>query len=259
MKSFKRKKSIQFGRCLKSHFLRRTLDFNSSALTETTFRIPPAPPLPSSFDDQKSFETLKSTDFSQAIQTSPSSLTPTTPKNRRRTPLTPEILALTKLRRPEHIKSSIAQRIEELKIASSSSTTQQRQENIKSTDLVVTCDLQNTPQERLWLKEQIQNSTPMKFFNTPQYLQLNDRIFTVRSFEFLDQHQIRFHTVEQTTFIPQCLKQLNILTILIIIFLRLVENALTNLSIPGIPILLNLIYVLVLITIAILLLLNQKQ
>ena len=98
----------------------------------------------------------------------------------------------------------------------------------------------------------------MKLFNTPQYLQLNERLFTIRSLEYLDQQQVRFHAVEQSSLIPQCLKQMNILTILIISILRLIENALANLSIPGIPILLNLIYVLVLITIALLLLIKQK-
>ncbi|CAF4492930.1 unnamed protein product, partial [Rotaria magnacalcarata] len=66
-------------------------------------------------------------------------------RNRRRTPLTPDVLALTKLRRPEHIKSSIAQRIEELKQASvvNSQTSDEKPSMIsteKTNDLLVTCE-----------------------------------------------------------------------------------------------------------------------
>ena len=335
-------KSIYLGRCVKHRFIRRfssltsskkldllllspslpttSLDRNTSALPEQpifrsglmlpTFNtrhedfssIPPAPPLPSTFSQQLSSETIKSTDFSKAIKSHLSSITPSGTdlsqsmlirpsqiiepppiismtkstiysnpigknnhlRNRRRTPLTPDVLALTKLRRPEHIKSSIAQRIEELKHASSIHTSVPDDKPIRETqtDLLVTCEYKNIENERTWLKEQTQLKSPIRFSNTNNSLHLNNRLFHIRSIEFLDQHNVRFYAREQPSeenFFTKYFKQISILTILIISILRLIENILSNLSIPGVQIILNFIYIFILITIVVLLLGNQKQ
>ena len=276
------------------------LNRNTSALPEKPiFRsglmIPPAPPLPPNFTEKLSSETIKSTDFSKAIKSHMSSITPsgtdlsqsmtirpsqiTEPPpiiqicrskvysnpirkpslhhhQRRRTPLTPEVLALTKLRRPEHIKSSIAQRIEELKQASliSTSISDEKPPMEATTDLLaITCEYKNNEAERHWLKEQTK-------LNTNNYLQLNNRLFLIRSIEFLDNKNVRFYAREhyEENFLTKYFKQISILTILIISILRLIENTLSNLSIPGIQIILNVIYIFILITIAIILLTNQK-
>ena len=334
-------KSIYLGRCVKHRFIRRfssltsskkldlfflsppipssSLNQNTSALPEQpifrsglmlpTFnrhedlnKIPPAPPLPSTFNERLSSETIKSTDFSKAIKSHMSSITPSGTdlsqsmlirpsqisepppiismakstiyshpisknnhlRSRRRTPLTPDVLALTKLRRPEHIKSSIAQRIEELKQASSIHTPISDEKPIREThgDLLVTCEYKNNESERTWLKEQTQLKSPIRFSNTNNYLHLNNRLFQIRSIEFLDQHNVRFYAREQHSdenFLTKYFKQISILTILIISILRLIENTLSNLSIPGIQIILNFIYIFILITIAIILLTNPKQ
>jgi hypothetical protein len=300
----------------------QTLNLNTSAFTEsppkailrsgimlTTFnrnqdispltKIPPAPPLPSTFNGKLSSETLKSTEFSKAIKSHSSSITPSGTdlsqsmlirpsqiieppqiiqmaksrtysnpiikpnlRNRRRTPLTPDVLALTKVRRPEHIKSSIAQRIEELKQASLINN-QISDENSteKPTDLLITCEYKNNEIERNWLKEQTKLNSSIQFLNTNNYLQLNDRLFIIRSIEFIDNTNLRFYAQEQSYedhFLTKYFKQISILTILILSILRLIENTLSNLSIPGIQIILNLIYVFILITIAIILLTNQR-
>lgn len=334
-------KSIYLSRCVKHRFIRRfssltsskkvdllirspsipsaSLNRNTSALPEQpifraglmlpTFNrhedlniIPPAPPLPSTFNEKLSTETIKSTDFSKAIKGHLSSITPSgtdlsqsmlirpsqitepTPiismtkstiysnpigknnhlRNRRRTPLTPDVLALTKLRRPEHIKSSIAQRIEELKHASSIHTSLSEEKPIREThtDLLVTCEYKNIEHERTWLKEQSQLKSPIRFSNTTNYLHLNNRLFHIRSIEFLDQHNVRFYAREQSSeenFLTKYFKQISILTILIISILRLIENILSNLSIPGVQIILNFIYIFILITIAVILHGNHKQ
>jgi hypothetical protein len=270
--------------------------FNRHQDISSSTQIPPAPPLPSTFHKKSSSETIKSTDFSKAIKSHISSITPsgtdlsqsmlirpsqitepppiiqmakskvysnpiTKPnlRNRRRTPLTPDVLALTKLRRPEHIKSSIAQRIEELKQASQISDEKPLREN--NSDLLVTCEYKNNENERHWLKEQAQLNSSIRFLNTNNYLQLNHRLFLIRSIEFLDHQNLRFYAQEQPyeeNFLTKYFKQISILTILIISILRLIENTLANLSIPGIQIILNLIYVFILITIAMILLTNQK-
>ena len=127
---------------------------------------------------------------------------------------------------------------------------------------MITCDYQNNPAERQWLKEQAQSKAPLKVLDGPQYVQLNHRLFTIRSIEFVDHSKVRFHVDEQVAqncFLTKCVKQINILTILIISILRLIENTLSNLSIPGIQLLVNLIYVFILITIAIILLTNHQQ
>ena len=292
------------------------LDFNGSALSEsprtllrsgnmlTTFNrpvdlstsknVPPAPPIPCSFTENLSAETLDSTEFSHGIKKSTSSIAPSgiglvsstgvrpglvladskmasVPRNRRRTPLTPDVLALTKLRRPEHIKSSIAQRIEELRQASLINTQHSDEKpptarktisKEQTAELTITCDYQNNAVERQWLKEQAQCKAPLKVLDAPQYVQLNHRLFTIRSIDFIDSSKVRFHVDErpaQNCFLTKCVKQVNILTILIISILRLIENTLSNLSIPGIQLLVNLIYVLILITIAIILLTNHQQ
>jgi hypothetical protein len=272
--------------------------FNRHQDISLTTKIPQAPPLPSSFHEKLSSETLKSSEFTKGIKNHSSSITPSgtdlsqsmvirpsqlnepppiiqmakskvysnPPRNRRRTPLTPDVLALTKLRRPEHIKSSIAQRIEELKLSSSinSQISDEKSSNIsteKTTDLLITCEYKNNENERNWLKEQKQFNSSIRFLNTNNYLQLNNRLFSIRSIEFLDNTNVRFYAQEQTTdesFSTKYFKQISILTILIISILRLIENTLSNLSIPGIQSLLNLIYVFILITIAIILLTNQK-
>jgi hypothetical protein len=329
-------RNYSFGRCVKQQFIRRitsnykkqneicllsqaNLNLNSSALPDsspktflrsgimlTTFnrnqdissitKIPQAPPLPSSFSEKLSSETLKSTEFSKAIKNHttpsgtdlsqsmlirPSQITDPPPiiqmakskvysnpigksnlRNRRRTPLTPDVLALTKLRRPEHIKSSIAQRIEELKQASLINN-QISDENSteKPTDLLITCEYKNNEIERNWLKEQTKLNSSIQFLNTNNYLQLNDRLFIIRSIEFIDNTNLRFYAQEQSYedhFLTKYFKQISILTILILSILRLIENTLSNLSIPGIQIILNLIYVFILITIAIILLTNQR-
>jgi hypothetical protein len=332
-------RNYSFGRCVKQQFIRRitsnykkqneicllsqaNLNLNSSALPDsspktflrsgimlTTFnrnqdissitKIPQAPPLPSSFSEKLSSETLKSTEFSKAIKNHttpsgtdlsqsmlirPSQITDPPPiiqmakskvysnpigksnlRNRRRTPLTPDVLALTKLRRPEHIKSSIAQRIEELKQASlihtqiSDEKSSMNLPKDQNSDLQITCEYKNTETERKWLKEQTNSS--IKFLNTNNYLQLNNRLFLIRSIEFLNNTNVRFYAKEQTSeenFLTKYFKQISTLTILIISILRLIENTLSNLSIPGIQIILNLIYIFILITIAIILLTNQK-
>jgi hypothetical protein len=310
--------------CLLPQTHKMTLNLNTSALPDsppktllrsgimlTTFnrnqeissipKIPQAPPLPLSFSEKLSSETLKSTEFSKAIKnhTTPSGtdlsqsmfirpsqindpppiiqmakskvysnpITKSNLRNRRRTPLTLDVLALTKLRRPEHIKSSIAQRIEELKQASlihtqisdeKSSTDISKEQN---SDLQITCEYKNTETERKWLKEQTELNSSVQFINTNNYLQLNNRLFIIRSIEFLNNTNVRFYAQEQQTnenFPTKYFKQISILTILIISVLRLIENTLSNLSIPGIQIILNLIYIFILITIAIILLTNQK-
>ncbi len=329
-------KSINLGRCVKHQFIRRfssltspkksdvlllspntSLNLNTSALPEKpifraglmlpTFHhhqdismIPPAPPLPSNFTEKLSTETIKSTDFSKAIKSHMSSITPsgtdlsqsmlirpsqmTEPPppiiqmskskvysnpigkpslhHRRRTPLTPDVLALTKLRRPEHIKSSIAQRIEELKQASLTNTpiVDDKPPMEASTDLSIICEYKNNETERNWLKEQTQLNSSIRFLNTNNYLQLNNRLFLIRSIEFLDNKNVRFYAREhyEENFLTKYFKQISILTILIISILRLIENTLSNLSIPGMQIILNLIYIFILITIAIILLTNQK-
>ena len=180
----------------------------------------------------------------------------------RRTPLTPDVLALTKLRRPEHIKSSIAQRIEELKQSSLPSTplADEKPPMEASTDLSIVCEYKNNETERHWLKEQSQLKSLIRFSNPNNYLQLNNRSFLIRSIEFLDNKTVRFHAREhyEENFLTKYFKQISILTILIISILRLIENALSNLSVPGMQIILNVIYIFILITIAIILLPNQK-
>lgn len=255
--------------------------------------IPRAPPLPANFNEKLSSDTLTSTEFSKAIKSHSNSTTPSGTnlsqivpsrsilpitkskvysnpiskvnlKNRRRTPLTPDVLALTKLRRPEHIKSSIAQRIEELKQASVTNNSIVEEKSSvgtieRSNDLLITCEYKNNENERNWLKTQTNSS--VRFFNTNNYLQLNNRLFIIRSIEFIDNKNFRFYAQEQEyeeNFLTKYFKQINIITILIISLLRLIENTLSNLSIPGIQIILNLIYVFILITVAIILLINQK-
>jgi hypothetical protein len=272
--------------------------FNRNQDISSITKIPQAPPLPSTFNEKISSETLKSTDFSKAIKSHMSSITPsgtdlsqsmlirpsqiTEPpsiiqmtkskiysnpivksnlRNRRRTPLTPDVLALTKLRRPEHIKSSIAQRIEELKQASLINTpiSDEKPSTENNTDLLITCEYKNNEIERNWLKEQTQLNSSIKFLNTNNYLQLNNRLFLIRSIEFIDNKNFRFYAQQyEENFLTKYFKQISILTILIISILRLIENTLSNLSIPGIQIILNLIYIFILITIAIILLTNQK-
>ncbi|CAF3450568.1 unnamed protein product [Rotaria sp. Silwood1] len=277
--------------------------FNRNQELSSIKTIPRAPPLPSNFNEKISSETLKSTDFSKAIKNHTSSITPSGTdlsqsmfirpsqinesssiiqmtkskiysnpiakpnlRNRRRTPLTPDVLALTKLRRPEHIKSSIAQRIEELKQASlMNNQISDAKSSIISTeknnDLLITCEYKNNETERNWLKQQTQLNSSIQFLNTNNYLQLNNRLFIIRSIEFIDNTNLRFYAQEQQyegNFLLKYFKQINILTILIISILRFIENILSNLSIPGIQVILNLIYVFILITIAIILLINQK-
>jgi len=274
--------------------------FNRNQDISSITKIPPAPPLPSTFNEKMSTETIKSTDFSKGIKNHISSITPsgtdlsqsmlirpsqiTEPppiiqmvkskiysnsisksnlRNRRRTPLTPDVLALTKIRHPEHIKSSIAQRIEELKQASLINTrisNEKLSNENNNTDLLITCDYKNNEIERNWLKEQTQLNSSIRFLNTNNYLQLNNRLFLIRSIEFIDNKNIRFYAQQQTeeNFLTKYLKQISIITILILSILRLIENILSNLSIPGIQIILNLIYVFILITIGIILLTNQK-
>ena len=322
--SFKADHNKQNHVCLLSQTHSMNLNLNSSALPDsspktllrsdnmlTTFnrnhdissitKIPPAPPLPSSFSEKLSTETLKSTEFSKAIKNHttpsgtdlsqsmlirPSQITDPPPiiqmakskvyanpigksnlRNRRRTPLTPDVLALTKLRRPEHIKSSIAQRIEELKQASlihtqiSEEKSSTNISNEQNTDLQITCEYKNTETERKWLKEQTQLNSSIRFVNTNNYLQLNNRLFVIRSIEFLNNTNVRFSAqaqLNEENFLTKYFKQISVLTILIISVLRLIENTLSNLSIPGIQILLNLIYIFIFITIAIILLTNQK-
>jgi hypothetical protein len=305
------------GLSLRSQIPNKTLNLNTSALTEsppkailrsgimlTTFnrnqdispltKIPPAPPLPSTFDGKFSSEfskpikthtssiTPSGTDLSQSMLIRPSQIieppqiiqmaksrtysNPIIKRNRRRTPLTPDVLALTKVRRPEHIKSSIAQRIEELKQASliNNQTSDEKcsmNSTEKPTDLLITCEYKNNEIERNWLKEQTKLNSSIQFLNTKNYLQLNNRLFLIRSIEFIDNTNVRFYAQEQSYedhFLTKYFKQISILTILIISVLRLIENTLSNLSIPGIQIILNLIYVFILITIAIILLTNQK-
>lgn len=262
----------------------QTLNLNSSALTEkpifrpgtmlTTFnrnqdislltKIPSAPPLPSKFTENLSSETIKSTDFSKGIKNhiTPSGTDLSQSMLIRPSQITepPKIIQMAKtktystpihhrqrtsFRHPEHIKSSIAQRIEELKQASSEDN---------PSDLRITCEYKN---ERNWLEEQ----TELKSSITKNYLELNNRLFLIHSIEFLNNKNLRFHANEQITpenFLTKYFKQISILTILIISILRLIENALSNLSIPGIQIILNFIYIFILITIAIILLTNQK-
>jgi hypothetical protein len=271
--------------------------FNRNQDISFLTKIPPAPPLPLNFNEKMSSETIKSTDFSKGIKNHISSITPsgtdlsqsmlirpsqiTEPppiiqmgkskiysnsigksnlRNRRRTPLTPDVLALTKVRHPEHIKSSIAQRIEELKQASLINTQisdEKSSNENNNTDLLITCDYKNNEIERNWLKEQTQLNSSIQFLNTNNYLQLNNRLFIIRSIEFIDNKNVRFYA-QQENFSTKYFKQISILTILILSILRLIENTLSNLSIPGIQIILNLIYVFILITIAIILLTNQK-
>ncbi|CAF1054603.1 unnamed protein product [Adineta steineri] len=272
--------------------------------------IPQAPPLPITFNEKLSSETLKSTDFSKEIKNHTTSITPSGEKNinitktnfdnllgtdlsqsmlirpsqitepppiiqvaksktysnpitksnlrnRRRTPLTPDILALTKVRRPEHIKSSIAQRIEELKQSSLMNNQTSDEKSSLNTDLAITCDYKNTELERHWLTEQTQLNSPIQFINTNNSLQLNNRLFTIRSIEFLNNTNVRFYAQEKFSD-EKYLKQISIITILILSILRLIENTLSNLSIPGVEILLNIIYVFIFLTIAIILLTNQK-
>ncbi|CAF1158901.1 unnamed protein product [Adineta steineri] len=241
----------------------------------TTFNrhqeIPQAPPLPITFNEKLSSETLKSTDFSKEIKNHTTSITPSVAKsktysnpitksnlrNRRRTPLTPDILALTKVRRPEHIKSSIAQRIEELKQSSLMNNQISDEKSSLNTDLAITCEYKNTELERHWLTEQTQLNSPIQFINTNNSLQLNNRLFTIRSIEFLNNTNVRFYAQEKFSD-EKYLKQISIITILILSILRLIENTLSNLSIPGVEILLNIIYVFIFLTIAIILLTNQK-
>ena len=267
-------KSIQFGRCIKHKLIRRLdLNRNSSALSEQpvfrthlmlpTFNcIPPAPPLPSDFNQQQQpLETLNSTDFSKAIKTHTdrSQTNNSTVRNRRRTPLTPDVLALTKLRRPEHIKSSIAQRIEELKQASliHSQIADEKPSKIDSSSkILATCEYKNTDNDRQWLHEQTQSKSPVRFMNTTNHLQLNNRLFQLRSIEYLDEKNVHFYLQED--FFIKHFKQMSIITILILSILRLIENTLANLAIPGMHIIVNLIYVVILILIAFILLTNQK-
>ncbi|CAF1507568.1 unnamed protein product [Rotaria sordida] len=277
--------------------------FNHNQDLSSIKSIPRAPPLPSNFNENISLEKLKSTEFSKGIKNHTSSITPSGTdlsqsmfirpsqinesssiiqmtkskiysnsivksnlRNRRRTPLTPDVLALTKLRRPEHIKSSIVQRIEELKQASlmNNQISNEKSSIIsteKNNDLLITCEYKNNEQERNWLKQQTNLNSSIQFLNTNNYLQLNNRLFIIRSIEFIDNKNLRFYAQEQQyeeNFLTKYFKQINILTILIISILRLIENTLSNLSIPGIHIILNLIYVFILITIAIILLINQK-
>ncbi|CAF1469293.1 unnamed protein product [Rotaria magnacalcarata] len=202
--------------------------FNHNQEVPSMIHIPRAPPLPANFSEKISSETIKSTEFSRAIKNHTSSITPSgtdlsqcmlirpsqvnesssiipiikskayaSPiakpnlRNRRRTPLTPDVLALTKLRRPEHIKSSIAQRIEELKQASvvNSQTSDEKPSMIsteKTNDLLVTCEYKNNEAERNWLQQQTQSNSSIRFLNTNNYLQLNDRVFLIRSIDFVD-------------------------------------------------------------------------
>ncbi|CAF1551723.1 unnamed protein product [Adineta ricciae] len=299
----------------------KTLNFNSSAFTDVspkpflrsstmlpTFnqnqdfspmtKIPQAPPLPANFSEKLSTETLKSTDFTKAIKSRTSSITPsgtdlsqsmlirpsqiTEPppiiqmgksktycnpiikpslRNRRRTPLTPDVLALTKLRRPEHIKSSIVQRIEELKQASLVHPQSFDEKLDNRTDVLITCEYKNNNQERKWLEEQSQKQSTIRFLNTKNNVELNNRLFQIRTVEFLDHVNVRFHAQEklfEENFLNKYLKQISIITILILSILRLIENTLSNLAIPGIQIILNLIYVFILTTVASILITNQK-
>ena len=267
--------------------------FNQNQNTTSITNIPHAPPLPSNFSGKFSSETIKSTEFAKAIKNRTSSITPsgtdlsqtmlirpsqinesspitqmikskipTNLRNRRQTPLTPDVLALTNVRHPEHIKSSIAQRIEELKQASllNKQISDEKSSIKKNTDdLLITCEYKNNEIERNWLQKQTQLYSSIRFLNTNNYLQLNNRLFILRSIEFIDSTNVRFYAQEhEENFLIKHFKKLNILTILIISILRLIENTLSNLSIPGIQIILNLIYVFLLITIAIIFLTNQK-
>ncbi|CAF1386729.1 unnamed protein product [Rotaria sordida] len=119
-------------------------------------------------------------------------------RNRRRTPLTPDVLALTKLRRPEHIKSSIVQRIEELKQASlmNNQISNEKSSIIsteKNNDLLITCEYKNNEQERNWLKQQTNLNSSIQFLNTNNYLQLNNRLFIIRSIEFIDNKNLLYY------------------------------------------------------------------
>lgn len=186
-------------------------------------------------------------------------ITKPTLRNRRRTPLTPDVLALTKLRRPEHIKSSIVQRIEELRQASSLHTHPADEKPTLSPlaaaaagDVLITCAYQDNHQERAWLTAQAQLHSS---------LQLNDRRFQLRAVEFVDKSNVRFYAQDNwsdANLSSITLKQISAVTILILSILRLIENGLSNLAIPGMHIVLNLIYVLVLILVAMLLLANQQ-
>ena len=171
-------------------------------------------------------------------------------RNRQRTPLTPDILALTKIRRPEYIKSSIAQRIEELKQSSISN------EKTSNNDLLITNEYKKPIKtEHNWFKDQT-----IKILNSNNYFELNNHLFLIHSIEFLDKTNIRIHAqITNEYILTKYIKQISLLTIFILSILRLIENTLINLSIPGIHILLNLIYIFILITIAFILLINEKK
>ncbi|UJR36976.1 hypothetical protein I4U23_029684 [Adineta vaga] len=230
----------------------------------STTKIPQAPPLPMNFTEKLSTETLKSTEFTKGIKSRTSSITPSGTdlshlmlirpsqimepppiiqmarsktycnpitksnlRNRRRTPLTPDVLALTKLRHPEHVKSSIVQRIEELKQASLTNSQSMDEKSTlipseKQTDLFITCEYKNTNQERQWLEDQTQKNSLIRFLNTKNYLQLNNRLFQIRSIEFIDNTNVRFYAQEKVfeeNFLTKYLKQISIITILILILL----------------------------------------
>ena len=282
-------KSIRIGRCVKHRVLRRftsmnfsktILGTNGSAFSEITRTkplpltidggtIPPAPLIPSDFCTYPSSDTLKSSEFSQAIlnlsnKKSTTSNNILTTKTRRRTPVTPELLALTKLRRSEHVTSSIAQRIEELKQAASMAHGKYRQQDVSSTkdeQLIINCNFSDTLQQRQWLHEQVQMERPIEIVNAKEYVQLNHRTFTIRSIEFVNTNHVRFYAQETSSishFFHVFIKQFNLVTILIISMLRFLEHTLVNVSIPGLQLFLNILYIFILTTVAVILLTNQK-
>ncbi|CAF1654277.1 unnamed protein product, partial [Didymodactylos carnosus] len=149
---------------------------------------------------------------------------PTHRYRRRQTPLTPDVLAMAKLRRPEHIKSSIVQRIEELKLASilqSTNNDSHEQQSEPSSvnrrcarnnhysnpspividndkQLLVTCQIKNE-QERDWIKQN--NEYSAELLNSTS-LKINEKIFRIRSIEYLNDHTnneqlVRFHLDKQ--------------------------------------------------------------
>lgn len=239
---------------------------NSSALKENSMEyIPPAPPLPLKFSGQFSSETIKSTDFSKGIKNSitpsgtdlsqsmlirPSQITDPPPIIRMAPSSSIHKSTLrhrSQFRYPEHIKTTIAQRIEELKHSSLNTKS--------STDLLVTCEYNNTDTERNWIDKQMKLNSSIKFNNTNNYLELNHRLFHIQSIEYINQKNFIRFSLRESNFLIKDLKQIIIITILIISLVRLIENILLNLSIPGI----NFIYIFILITISMIFLTNQNK